>query len=383
MKPHAVSRNQAAISAQPLRTRNITFDLLRLVFACMVLLSHAPEITDGNNRRELLGSALHLPLTFGLFGIYGFFLLSGYLIVRSWMGAPNLLDFLQKRMLRIIPGYAVAVALSVIGVGLLAPATPHFFRGLPTGHFVLSVLTLSAPLTPRVFPRLHNAGVNGSLWTITYEFRCYLLVALFGVTGLLRRRTPWLALTAVVFVIDTDLFLQSPLSWRGHYLLSGDPYRVYQLLLPFLMGGCYALYRETIPFRRSLAALAVGLTAVFLKVPVFQDGHHALSSSGFMLCFSYLMFYAGQVRWPVPARLQHLPDISYGTYLYGWPVQCLWISAVGGSPWVTVAVSTPVSMALGWLSWQWVERPALRCRRRPTAPAAGADPVLERGGTLP
>ena len=182
------SKKITAPATPPPRTRNVTFDLMRLVFACMVLLAHAPEITDGNDRRELLGSRLHVPLTFGLLGINGFFLLSGNLIARSWLGTPRLLDFLQKRLLRIVPGYAVAVLVSVVAVGLAAPGSAHFFRDLFSGHFVTSVLLLSAPLTPPVFPRLVTAGVNGSLWTIAYEFRCYLMVALLGATGVLRLR---------------------------------------------------------------------------------------------------------------------------------------------------------------------------------------------------
>ena len=34
-------------------SRNHQFDLLRIIFATLVLLSHAPEITDGNVSREL------------------------------------------------------------------------------------------------------------------------------------------------------------------------------------------------------------------------------------------------------------------------------------------------------------------------------------------
>ncbi len=368
--------------AETPRTRNVSFDLLRLLFACMVLLAHAPELTDGSDAREPLNHLLHAPLTFGLVGIHGFFLLSGYLIVRSWLGAPVLLDFLQKRLLRIVPGYAVAVALSVGIVGFVAPGMPRWFQHLPSGHFMLSVMVLSAPLTPPVFPRLHTAGVNGSLWTITYEFRCYLLVALFGVTGLLRRLpSVWLVLTACALAVNVDLFLAVRLAWHGPLLLLGDPYRVFQLSLPFLLGGCYALYRDRLPFRVVPAVLAAVAGIACLYLPWARDPHHDLASSGVLLCAAYLLFGLAHLPWPVPTPLRRMPDISYGTYLYGWPIECLWISFVGGSPWITFLVATPASLAMGWLSWTLVERPALRLKRRPTAPTAGRNPALERGGT--
>jgi len=74
-------------------TRNHQFDLLRIFFATLVLLSHAPEITNGNASRELLHRLTHAPMTFGVLGVDGFFVLSGYLIVQSWLGDPEFLTF--------------------------------------------------------------------------------------------------------------------------------------------------------------------------------------------------------------------------------------------------------------------------------------------------
>ena len=64
---------------------------------------------------------------FGALGVDGFFVLSGYLIVQSWLGDPEFLNFLRKRVLRIVPGYLVAVVLSTLAVGLLAPGIGSFF----------------------------------------------------------------------------------------------------------------------------------------------------------------------------------------------------------------------------------------------------------------
>ena len=70
-------------------TRNHQFDLLRIIFATLVLLSHAPEITDGDSSRELLHRSTGAPITFGTLGVDGFFVLSGFLIVQSWLGDPE------------------------------------------------------------------------------------------------------------------------------------------------------------------------------------------------------------------------------------------------------------------------------------------------------
>jgi peptidoglycan/LPS O-acetylase OafA/YrhL len=91
-----------------------------------------------------------------------------------------------------------------------------------------------------------------------------------------------------------------------------------------------------------------------------------------VLCAGYLMFYLGQMRLTWLSGMARLPDISYGIYLYGWPVESLWIWFSRGSPWVAFFGSTAICFALGWLSWHFVERPALSLKRRPFAPSPAA-----------
>jgi peptidoglycan/LPS O-acetylase OafA/YrhL len=129
--------------------RNHQFDFLRILFATLVILAHAPELTDGNNSREIFSRLTHSNLSFGALGVDGFFLLSGYLIVNSWQKNPELLNFARNRLLRILPGYLVAALLSTVAIGLLAPGIDHFFRHLNI-HFVKSVLVVSSPSTPSI-----------------------------------------------------------------------------------------------------------------------------------------------------------------------------------------------------------------------------------------
>jgi peptidoglycan/LPS O-acetylase OafA/YrhL len=67
------------------------------------------------------------------------------------------------------------------------------------------------------------------------------------------------------------------------------------------------------------------------------------------------------VRFP-PLRLPRLPDISYGTYLYGWPIQGVVVSLGVRDPWTLFALALPLSLAAGWVSYRLVERPAMRLR---------------------
>ncbi len=95
-----------------------------------------------------------------------------------------------------------------------------------------------------------------------------------------------------------------------------------------------------------------------------------LAIDGFVLigdvCFAYVILWLC-FRAPVWARrLPGRHDISYGVYLYAFPIQLLLtaygIPKLGFLPYVAITVALTVPLAL--MSWLMVERPALRLRNR-------------------
>lgn len=337
------------------------FNLLRLILAALVIVAHSPEMLDGNRSREPL-TRLTGTMSFGELAVDGFFLLSGYLILLSWQAQPSALAFLRKRVLRILPGYMVAAALCILLVGPLAAGATGYFSSFWLGGTAFSVLTLSAPETPAVFAGSHYAGVNNALWTIRYEFLCYLLVLVLGVAGVARRRSVLVVLAAalpLLFIADRS----GALALAG-VRVAGAGQVMLRLSAFFAMGMLYACCWPRPRWSPWWGgALALALAAAMLRSETAEPA--------LLLCGAYLLFCAAYAKLPCLEWVQRLPDASYGTYLYGWPAGKLlaWYwPGIGLGPLTLLALL--LAYGCGLASWHWVEKPALAFKPRmaPRAP---------------
>jgi peptidoglycan/LPS O-acetylase OafA/YrhL len=346
--------------------RNRVLDFVRIGLAMLVLLSHAPELVDGNRSREILTRYGHAGMSFGELGVDFFFVLSGYLITRSWILDPRLSDYLKKRLLRILPGYVVAFIGSIVVCGLIAPGLPRviwfaslFHRPLVL-HGAISFFTLAQPWTLDAFPGQAYHAVNSSLWTLSFEFRCYLLVAMFGSLRLFRVRAVWLLTTLALGLAFPWRELIDARAWHHFTWIIGGAGDDIRLFFAFMLGGSYFLYKKFVPFHPAIVVAAVLLLAASLLMHI--QFHLVLIVIG-----AYLMFALERVQVPNTGWYARVPDISYGMYVYGWPVQqlCIWFLHPG--PWVLFLLSSVISMFMGALSWHFVERPMLALRPRPSA----------------
>ena len=338
-----------------------SFGFLRLMFATMVIASHSPELIDGNRSREIL-TRLFGTLSFGELGVHGFFLISGYLITKSYVTSAGMSAYLGKRLLRIYPGYVASFLICWLVVGPLAGGHVPFGDGL-AGQ-IWRLLTLGLPERDGAFAGLHYPSLNGSMWTIAYEFRCYLLVALLGWLGVLRRKVLYGTLTgvlAVLMLIDFDVPVPGVLVG----LLGSVRYDM-QFFTLFFCGGCFYVFRDHIRLNGRTATVAALLLAGVMFVGPLAD--LAVGVFG-----GYLLFwFAFSVTAAPLSRIGGRIDLSYGLYLYAWPVQSLIIQNAGPiSPWLLFAIATPLAGVLGYASWRLVEQPFLRLKghlHRPLAP---------------
>ncbi len=342
--------------------RDNIFNALRLLLASLVILSHAPQLMDGNATRELLVRFTNGHADFGSLAVDCFFIISGFLIAHSWFGSSGFLDFLKKRILRIYPGFVAAFLFSVFLIGIAGTTDGSaYLHGLTVKRTVFDVVTLGPPRTPIVFHPAPYPFVNGALWTIRYEFLCYLGLAALGITGLLRRR----AFTVGVFLVF--LCAHVAINWSGvpvqlHFRfwpeVIGTPSVWVRLGTFYLSGTLLYLYRTQLRFSRRLAIVAAIATFV-----------GAFLLPGYSMVFptlgAYTLFAVALAPVPILWRVGD-PDFSYGVYLYGWPAQKVVVALMGlsASPWLIFVLSMVAVMPCAALSWYLIERPFLRLKNR-------------------
>ncbi|MBT0666928.1 acyltransferase [Novosphingobium profundi] len=330
------------------------FDYMRLVLACLVVVTHAPTIARGEQAGvDFFNSALAAPLKFVL---PAFFALSGFLVAGSMERCKSLAMFLMLRGIRIYPALVCEVLLSAFLVGPLVTSLPwkayffdpQFFRYLVnvTGHISYRL--------PGVFATAPKPDVvNGQLWTVPWELICYLCLSVLILLGLgHRRRLILWAIGAMILVAATT----NSIEHGGFTVLVGHVWGL-DLLVYFSAGVAFHLYRGELPWSWELFGMCV-LAACILMFFVPGGQYLAL----FPTVYATVFLGTCSPRMVLPSGLA---DCSYGVYLYGYVIQQLvadqW--AWSRTSALNVALALPLSIGAGLLSWHLFEKPVMRLLR--------------------
>ena len=172
------------------RTRQSNnFDFIRLSMASLVLWSHSFALWYGTEGQEPLSLALNGNCNSGNVGVMVFFIVSGFLVMESFISTKSVKHFMAKRIRRIYPGYLVAISICVF---VVIPLYSSIYDLSPpeVAKTIGANLLLRNYFPPsNVFTANPTVGsINGSLWSIPFEFWCYIGLAFLGAMALLNRR---------------------------------------------------------------------------------------------------------------------------------------------------------------------------------------------------
>ena len=325
------------------------FDYLRLILALSVLGFHSFTTTHNIAADHLLWRG---PWRLVLRPILPtFFALSGFLVAGSLSRSTGVVEFLTRRVLRIVPALLAEILLSALVLGPLLTTFPlhryftdrefftYFLNAVGDVHFSL----------PGVFLDNPRAGlVNGSLWTIPFEGLCYLTLTTLAIAGLARHRRLMLLIAASASIaLSLQAIHDREIDWAptGSFLVAS-----------FFAGIALFLNRDYIPVTRWLTASAAIATFVLLSF----DGLMYLAA----VPLAYVTVCLGLTRPPDTIAVRG--DYSYGVYLFAYPIQqaCVQLSPGLRSTWSIFLVAAPLSVAYACFSWHCIERPILSRKRR-------------------
>ena len=142
--------------------RQNNFDFIRFVAATMVWFGHSYELYD-----------YHAPIReihLNGWGVFTFFIISGYLVSWSYERHSSVPVFIKNRLLRIYPGFIVAIVWGALCIGPVVTVFSlhdYFFNSNLWDSFFSCILLAKGGLSlPGVFSdAIHkHHDFNGSIW---------------------------------------------------------------------------------------------------------------------------------------------------------------------------------------------------------------------------
>lgn len=337
--------------AECLDEKRNSFNLVRLAAALSVIITHG-YLLMGEGDAQPLKSVT--PYTIGQHAVNVFFVLSGLMLMRSLARNPSLAAFAVNRALRIFPalfGFGIAFAF-LAGPFLSTVSAICYFTEAHTFLYPLDLLIRFHEAEPPhgIFTGLPVPAVNDSLWTIRYEIMAYIgLAVLFGL-GLLRGPLSAMALLAATLV----LMVVNTLGWFGAVHTPVEQFARY--------GFCFLIGINLYHWRKRISNAWMWLIPTALATYVLSDT--VFAAAAFIVLGAHVAILFGTRDFGPLTQWTRETDISYGTYIYGWPVQQALITIAHGiTPIMLAIVSLLIVPLCGLLSWKYVEAPALRLKR--------------------
>ena len=345
------------------------FDALRILAAVTVIYWHSYPLTG--RPVPVIPFLARAGINYSDLAVGAFFAMSGFLVTMSFMRSTSG-RYTLNRAARLMPGLAVVILLAALVVGPLVsdlPAHAYFRDPLVLKYTAYNLVFKTFYLLPGVFT--HNPyprAVNGSLWTLPFEVGGYAAVLCLGLVGALRHRTWMIACAAAILAFHVLMVDSHPAHPASLFVQTA------QFSLFFVVGVLCYLYLDAVRSRPRLFVL-LGVLGVVM-------GSAARVNALAIIGLALLVILAG-MRSSAPVRsFRRLGDPSYGTYINAFLVQQVVVHLGWAStPATLFLLATPISLAVGFVSWHVVENPILRWAKnrsrggqRPSRPAGPAIP---------
>jgi len=363
-----IVKNIGKIKSIELNNRNNSLNLIRLILASFVLICHSNFFLGVEDKvNPIINYILYL-------AVPSFFVISGYLITASAL-KNDIITFLKKRFGRIYPAYFFSC------ISIVVLFAPILFCLNNNGNFDLiaymtqspspiSFLINSLPFSADSFTigqtliNLPNNHWNGSAWTLIFEFTCYIAIAciIYSFKKIQIKKINFSKLIFAIYIIFLVISFFSPrndtLPLKGWNWINTAIY----FFTVFLGGSIVFLIKDKIRFSYKLLSLAILLC---IGIMSFIPYHWAMELSAIPMIY-IILFISMTLKSP---KWVQKNDISYGIYIYAWPIQCVILSffiyfTIPQNIYLYIVICMVVIVLYSTLSWFLIEKPILDRIRR-------------------
>jgi len=331
--------------------RDNNFDVVRIMAAAAVIYGHAHPLTATPD-------LVFLGNTIQSFAVKVFFIISGFLVARSWTNDPHPVRYIARRGLRIFPGLLLLLAITVLMIGpaMTDAGIRTYFSSSGTWIYVLYNAAMYPVYSlPDVFQdNVYPDAVNGSLWSLPVEFLMYLIFPVVYAFGRIEKSNRMLvgfalALCALSLYLIRVSPLNAPVVIYGtglNSVLDTAPY--------FFLGAIFSVTRMREWLDPAIAVFLIGVVIFVLpQGPLFTE-------LALYLVAPYAVLSFATASSPGLSRAGYFGDPSYGIYLYGWPMQQIACHFVPNlTPIGNTLIALPLAVIAAYCSWHIIEKRAL------------------------
>lgn len=332
------------------------FDFLRLIFSVFIIIRHSYDLT-GAEQKDWIGQFSHQQASIAMLCFNCFFVMGGYMVFLSLLRSRNVIDFYWKRIVRIFPALFVVLLLTALYAQFVYEGSvpylhnPEVWSYLPNN---LSLVNLQYNIRGVFEHNPYPSAINGSLWSIPYEIGfCVLLSVLFfcrkniGVVRLVLFIAYTLLFTAAIQFSDTSIHFFIG-QFNGKYLL--------ELGTHFTAGCLLASLNLEKPGTRKLL---LGIGGALFVIALWFPFYYALQ----YIFIPLILIPTGLASTKYIRGLsKKIGDLSYGLYIYSFPVQQTLIYYFGLTYKQLIPASIAITFVLACFSWHVIEKRAMRLK---------------------
>lgn len=326
-----------------------SLNAVRMVLSLSVVIAHLGQLSGFDV--YWLG-----PLSRSDLAVQGFFVLSGYLIFRSYEGSSNVMQFFERRARRLFPAYAVVVLFGCAAGLLLTKNELKVSQATAVFEYLIYniiFLNFMRPDIPGLFQDNIHHAVNGSLWTLKIEVAFYFSVPL--IAFLFSRLGTARIILSIWCLSLLYILLVYALAGQFEFIEARAPelIRQYPGQIRYFMAGAAIFYFQDALLRHPIALAAIAVILIMIdplvKSPLLSP-----------ILIGILLILIIKIDLSVDRYLRF--DASYGTYLFHFPLIQLanQFGLMKDHPYIGSICLVGLSVLAGIASWQFIERPFIK-----------------------